>query len=77
MKFRKRPLVVEAHQTDKVVEIATLNGVVTAVPGDWIITDVKGRQYPCNREVFEETYEPVDEEELIEELRGLVKLIMS
>lgn len=27
------------------------------VPGDWIITGVKGEQYPCKPDVFEQTYE--------------------
>lgn len=30
-------------------------------PGDWIITGVKGEQYPCKPDVFAETYEPVTE----------------
>jgi len=55
--YRKKPLVVEAYQTDHKIEIITLNGPVTANPGDYIIKDTKGREYPCDREVFEETYE--------------------
>ena len=27
-------------------------------PGDWIITGVKGEQYPCKPDIFEATYEP-------------------
>lgn len=30
-----------------------------ADPGDWIITGVKGEQYPCKPDIFEATYEPV------------------
>lgn len=26
--------------------------------GDWVIRGVKGELYPCNGQVFEETYEP-------------------
>ena len=55
--YRKKPLVVEADQTDHKMEIITLNGPVTANPGDYIIKDTKGREYPCDREVIEETYE--------------------
>jgi hypothetical protein len=29
-------------------------------PGDWIITGVKGEQYPCKPEIFQATYERVD-----------------
>ena len=41
--------------------IATLEGVMTASPGDWIIQGVKGDLYPCKPDIFEATYEPVDE----------------
>ena len=30
--------------------------------GDWIIEGVKGEFYPCKPDVFELTYDPVDEE---------------
>lgn len=29
--------------------------------GDYIITGVKGEQYPCKPDVFEQTYEPVED----------------
>lgn len=60
-KFRKKPVVIEAYQTDKMEHIATLEGIMTANPGDWIITGVKGEQYPCKPDIFEATYEPVDD----------------
>jgi hypothetical protein len=62
MLFRKKPVVVEAYQTDVEVQIETLEGVMTASPGDWIITGVKGEQYPCKPDIFEATYEPVEEQ---------------
>lgn len=42
----------------RVVEIPTLEGVMTAQVGDWIITGVKGERYPCKPDIFEATYEP-------------------
>lgn len=42
------------------LEIATLEGPVTASPGDWIIKGVAGEFYPCKPDIFERTYEPVD-----------------
>ena len=59
MKFRKKPVIIEAYQTDKVMYIETLEGIHKANPGDWIITGVKGEQYPCKPDIFEKTYEPV------------------
>lgn len=42
--------------------IKTLEGTLRACPGDWIITGVKGEQYPCKPDIFEATYEEVVEE---------------
>lgn len=58
--FQKRPIVVEAYRTDVEVVIQTLEGPLTAKPGDWIITGVNGEQYPCKPDVFEKTYEPIE-----------------
>lgn len=40
--------------------IATLEGQMIAMPGDWIITGVKGEKYPCKPDIFAATYEAVD-----------------
>jgi hypothetical protein len=84
MKFRKKPVVIEAIQfdgtnkfdicfffkgygnfdaffTEDKIEIQTLEGVITASPGDWIIRGVKGEFYPCKNDIFLMTYEPVTE----------------
>ena len=82
MKYRKKPVVIEAmrwlgdnfieidkfitsyHETypktGKVV-IATLEGDMIASIGDWIIHGVRGEFYPCKPDIFEKTYEPVQE----------------
>ena len=60
-KYRKRPVVVEAYQTDQEMIIHTLEGDHHASVGDYIITGVKGEQYPCKPDIFAKTYEPVDE----------------
>lgn len=59
MKFRKKPVVVDAYQTDREMNLETLEGVMHAEPGDWIITGVNGERYPCKPDIFEKTYEPV------------------
>jgi hypothetical protein len=46
----------ELHTTDRPV-IHTLEGVLTASPGDWIIKGVQGEFYPCKPDIFEATYE--------------------
>lgn len=59
-KFRKKPVVIEAYQTDKEMDIHTLEGTMHADVGDWIITGVHGEQYPCKPDIFEKTYEFVE-----------------
>lgn len=84
MKFRKKPVVIEAIQFDgnnalQVFEftgdaaasskhgsmsglcIVTREGTMTASVGDWIIKGVKGEFYPCKPDIFEATYERVEE----------------
>ena len=38
--------------------IATLEGVMQAKPGDWIIRGVQGEFYPIKPDIFAATYEP-------------------
>jgi len=41
------------------VYIETLEGVMCASEGDWIIKGVKGEFYTCKPDIFEMTYEPL------------------
>lgn len=40
--------------------IHTLEGLMVANPGDWIISGIKGEFYPVKPEIFAATYEPVE-----------------
>ena len=86
MKFRKKPVVIEAMQfetnnvgghehMDAILDwvgdsaawhdstdifIPTLEGVMRASVGDWIIKGVNGEFYPCKPDIFEKTYEPAE-----------------
>jgi hypothetical protein len=72
MKYRKKPVVIEATQWFKMGDhpavkaslryeqigwVQTLEGGHEVTPGDWIITGVKGEHYPCKPDIFEMTYE--------------------
>jgi hypothetical protein len=75
MKYRKKPVVIEATQWFKDGDhpavlksawrnkpyIQTLEGDHIVTPGDWIITGVKGEHYACKPDIFEATYERVEE----------------
>jgi hypothetical protein len=41
------------------VDIGTLEGLMVASIGDWIIRGVKGEFYPCKPDIFAATYDPV------------------
>jgi hypothetical protein len=90
MKFKKKPVVVEAEQflpndesVEKVMALAsqgsrkvtvnthadgkremfidTLEGIMEAQIGDWIIRGIAGEVYPCKPDIFYQTYERVSE----------------
>ena len=55
---RKAPI---SHHAGQRIAIETLEGTMFAEPGDYIICGVKGEFYPCKPDIFEATYEQVDE----------------
>lgn len=48
-----------AYSENPVLKIPTLEGVMIASVGDYIIKGVHGEFYPCKPDIFEETYEKV------------------
>lgn len=88
MKYRKKPVVIEAIKLtlDNINEIGkwigkdcreagfsedfkscfvgieTLEGTMYAQMGDYIIKGVKGEFYPCKPDIFEATYEEVEDD---------------
>ena len=66
MKYRKKPVVVEVEgPVTKQEDIVTLEGVMRADIGDYIITGVNGERYPCKPDIFAATYEPVTDVEAL------------
>lgn len=41
--------------------IRTLEGIMKANPGDYVIRGVKGELYPCKLDIFNQTYEKIEE----------------
>ena len=60
--FVKKPIPIRAEQQDKPFTTKTMEGTLDGKAGDYLVTGVKGEQYPVDREIFEETYEEVDED---------------
>lgn len=51
----------EGHITEWQLLIDSLEGIMYAGIGDYIIKGVNGECYPCKANIFEETYERVEE----------------
>lgn len=51
---------VTPDHNEQILKIATLEGVMIANRGDWIIRGVKGELYPCKPDIFAATYERAD-----------------
>lgn len=43
------------------LEIETLEGTMNASMGDYIIKGIQGEFYPCKPDIFEATYEKIEE----------------
>lgn len=43
------------------MEIITLEGIMKVQEGDYIIKGIEGEFYPCKPEIFEKTYELVED----------------
>lgn len=68
MKFRKKPVVIEARLLKESGLVTTAHGRVRAEAGDWVLTDPEtGDTWPIKPDIFEKTYEAVDEEQGKEE----------
>jgi len=66
-KYIKKPVVIEAYQTKKAIKIKTLEGIMQANKGDWIIAGINGEKYPCKPDIFKKTYklyEPIKQQYL-------------
>jgi len=50
-----------SYKFDGRFHIKTLEGTMTAIPGDWIIKGVKGEFYPVKPDIFVQTYEVVSD----------------
>ena len=60
-KYRKKPIMVTAYKTDKPLIIKTSKYTFMASAGDYIVTGIDGEKYPCKPDIFEKTYELVEE----------------
>lgn len=54
------PIKIVLDKSGNYAEIRTLEGVMRADFGDWVIKGVKSEIYPCKPDIFIMTYEPTE-----------------
>lgn len=55
----------ETYPAAGIVKIPTLEGIMVANEGDYIIKGVNGEFYPCKPDIFDKTYEKIMSQEEI------------
>lgn len=58
-KYRHKPTIIDAFQTDKALTLKTLEGAMKCGKGSWVVKGIKGESYCIRQDIFEESYEPV------------------
>lgn len=58
--YRKKPIIIQAIQVFDDFIVSTKEGEMHGKEGDYLIQGIKGELYPCAKEIFEETYEWVE-----------------
>jgi hypothetical protein len=59
--YIKKPIPVTANQMEEEFEVNTLEGTMKGKAGDYLVTGIRGEQYPCDKEIFEESYIKFDD----------------
>lgn len=55
--YKKKPVTITAFVTEEPIEIATLEGIMRAAPGDFIVRGVAGEFYSVKPHIFRELHE--------------------
>lgn len=62
---RKKPVLVHATQLNfpEGFRVTTMDGQAALLgkPGDYLLIGIRGERYPVDREIFEETYEVMEQ----------------
>lgn len=56
-KALKKPIPIRCIQIDEPFEVETMEGVMTAKKGDWLMIGIDGEMYACDQVIFNKTYE--------------------
>ena len=57
MRYRKKPIEIEAYQINEDFHVKTMEGTMKGKAGDYCIVGIRNELYVCNQEIFNETYD--------------------
>lgn len=57
----KKEIPIRCIQISEPFQVETLEGIFEGKQGDFLIVGVKGEMYPCRKDIFEETYDIIDQ----------------
>ena len=58
-RYVKKPIPIQAKQMSEPFSVETKEGTMQGKAGDYLIIGIRGEQYPCDKGIFEESYEEV------------------
>ncbi len=56
----KKPIPIRCVQIDEPFIVETMEGPLEGKKGDWLMIGIEDEMYPCDRAIFEKTYDIID-----------------
>lgn len=57
----KKAIPIRCIQIDEPFLVHTKEGIMKGKKGDWLMVGVSGEMYPCDREIFDKSYDILNE----------------
>jgi len=71
--YIKKAIPIKAIQINEEFQVDTLEGIMKAKSGDYLIEGIKGELYSCDKEIFNMTYKPKPDKSELEILEEWVR----
>ena len=55
----KKPIPIRCIQINEPFKVETMEGTLEGKPGDYLMIGIKGEIYPCDKDIFDETYQVI------------------
>ena len=56
----KKPIPIRCIQMQEPFRVETMEGTLEGKAGDFLMVGIKGEMYPCDKKIFEETYDLIE-----------------